>query len=148
MEVTGATAAAELLQKGEEMLGILQSRLGEVFLFEAEYTHVQVGKGEMGAGSRAPVAAAAAAAAAQEVVVKAEGEGEGKDGPAAAEGAGERDQGPTAGGPVAGIGPRAKPGLQVQRVVNRIKAVKAGQFVVYVGFDAPAKMWRPTGVSV
>lgn len=101
---------------GEELLALLQARVGRLFSLDAEYTHVRKGA--------VPENGAPAARGATEGMTT---------GVANGSTAAEQDAS----------------GNGLRRVLSRLKAVRAGHFVVYVKFAATGKdECRPCDVSV
>lgn len=116
---------------GEELMALLRAKVGRLFSLEAEYTHVR--RAGVSSDTNGPPAARGRAEGTTKKT-KIEGLGGGGIGGAGVGGEGV--------GKVAGGG-----GLR--RVLGRLKAVRAGQFVVNVKFDVSGNnVFRPCDVSV
>ncbi|CAN0306600.1 unnamed protein product, partial [Hapterophycus canaliculatus] len=109
---------------GEELLSLLKARVGRLFSLDAEYTHVRKGA--------VPENGAPAARGAGEGTGVANGGSSGA-GTAFAPALAAKQEAASAGGGGGGGGG----GLR--RVLSRLKAVRAGQFVVNIKFDAAGK---------
>ena len=121
---------------GGELMALLKAKVGRLFSLDAEYTHVRMG------------------AVPQNGTPAARGGGEGKmeEGTAAAANgsavAAVSIAGNAAAEAAAAAGD-AKPESGLRRVLCRIRAVRAGQFVVHIKFDvAGQNACRPCDVSV
>lgn len=114
---------------GEELMALLEARVGRLFSLNAEYTHVW---GAVPQNGRAPTARGA----------------KGETTTAATPGSGGSSS------PANGLlstGVESTKGVGTnnrRRVLVRLKAVRAGQFVVFVQFDVPGNEFRPRDVSV
>lgn len=111
---------------GGELMALLKARVGQLFSLDAEYTHVRMG------------------AVPQNGTPTARGGGEGKE-----EGMATTAANGSAETAAEAAKDAAKPGSGLRKVLCRLKAVRAGQFVVHIKFDVAGNdASRPCDVSV
>lgn len=117
---------------GEEMVALLKAKVGRLFSLEAEYTHVRSNNANgsvLAACGVNGTAATAVGGVASDSSVKPEG--------SRPDGVGGGETGADSGG-----------ADDLRRVLYRLKAVRAGQFVAYIQFDVAGNEFRPCDVSV
>lgn len=120
---------------GEEMMALLKAKVGRIFSLEAEYTHVRSNNG--------PVPAALGVNGTETLAVAAAGSGGEQDG------GGDVGTAVSTGGDKSGSAAGDNVGTNgLRRVLARLKAVRAGQFVAYIQFDVAGNEFRPCDVSV
>lgn len=115
---------------GEELMALLKAKVGRLFSLDAEYTHVRMGD--------VPQNGTPAARGGEGTKDEGKG-GASANGSAVASTAAEEDAKRATGGGGGGL----------RRVVSRLRAERAGQFVVHIKFDvAGENACRPCDVSV
>lgn len=154
---------------GEELMALLEAKVGRLFSLEAEYTHVRatsMSKGVLTEANNSAPAGRGGIEGTSTMMMLTGIKNESQDdmntavngavgsvgggsvmgtvtGTSAAitGGMAESSEGGEAGGRVEAAG-------NVKRVLARLKAVRAGHFVVYVQFDVGGNVYRPCDVSV